>query len=158
MIRVPLIARLPGGAQAGRRLASQVSLVDVAPSVLDALGLPPLAGARGSSWWRALREGDGQPGGAPRYAFSEAAEYWDGFQATSVRSPHFKVIRRGAREEEIYDLVEDPQEERNLAGRPHLALRALRGQLEAFGGAPAAPQPDRDTQETLRALGYVDAR
>ncbi len=45
-----------------------------------------------------------------------------------------------------------------MAGRPHPALRELRGQLEAFGGAPAAPQPDRDTQETLRALGYVDAR
>ena len=39
VLRVPLIVRLPGGERAGERVAHPVSLCDVAPTVLDAVGL-----------------------------------------------------------------------------------------------------------------------
>jgi arylsulfatase A-like enzyme len=47
VVRVPLIVRFPGGAHAGRRVAEPVSLIDVVPTVLAALGLPPQEGVDG---------------------------------------------------------------------------------------------------------------
>ncbi len=48
LCRVPLVIRVPGGA-AGRRVPEMVSLVDVAPTLLELCGLPPLPEAEGRS-------------------------------------------------------------------------------------------------------------
>jgi arylsulfatase A-like enzyme len=41
LIHLPLLVRLPGGAEAGRRVAALTQPVDLLPMLLDAFGLPP---------------------------------------------------------------------------------------------------------------------
>src|SRR4029077_1979961 len=48
-LHVPLVIRLPDGRGAGARVQSRVRLADVAPTVLDALGVPPPAQMEGQS-------------------------------------------------------------------------------------------------------------
>jgi hypothetical protein len=48
-IHIPLVLRLPGGEGAGRRLDATVDLTDVAPTVLDVLGLPKVPEMQGES-------------------------------------------------------------------------------------------------------------
>jgi arylsulfatase A-like enzyme len=49
LIHLPLLLRLPGGAEAGRRVAALTQPVDLAPTLLDAFGLPPPPPAHGHS-------------------------------------------------------------------------------------------------------------
>ncbi len=58
---VPLIVRLPGGEQGGRRVAQPVDLLDLMPTVLDLTGSTPPAGLRGRSLMPLLLDGQGQP-------------------------------------------------------------------------------------------------
>ena len=46
-LRVPLIVRYPGNAHAGERRDELVSLVDIAPTLIHYMGLPPLEGIDG---------------------------------------------------------------------------------------------------------------
>ena len=70
-MRVPLILRGPG-VPAGRRIASVVRLVDVTPTLLDLLGLPPLPGVRGVSLRPLLEDPDGDLG---LVAYGESVEW-----------------------------------------------------------------------------------
>ena len=59
---------------------------------------------------------------------------------------------------ELYDLIADPGELRDLSGEED--TRALGAQLapsiQALQGVRAGPSADAATQEALRALGYLD--
>lgn len=57
-IRIPLVVKLPGGEGAGRRITEPVDLTDLAPTVLEALRLPPTAELQGESLLGLVR---GQP-------------------------------------------------------------------------------------------------
>jgi arylsulfatase A-like enzyme len=56
VMHVPLIVRMPG-ASGGRRVTERVGLVDVAPTILELAGAPPLPNADGRSLVAALRGG-----------------------------------------------------------------------------------------------------
>jgi arylsulfatase A-like enzyme len=70
-IRVPLVVKLPHQARSGGRIQTPVQHIDLLPTVLDWVGAPPLAGARGRSLRRLIEEGRddlGEPGHAGRRA------------------------------------------------------------------------------------------
>src|SRR6185503_11381517 len=52
-VHVPLLVRLPGGRAGGRSIDTLAQHVDILPTVLDAVGLPPRAGLPGASLVRA---------------------------------------------------------------------------------------------------------
>lgn len=60
-LHVPVLVRLPGGANAGRRVSDLVELTDVMPTVLALAGASPPAGSRGASLLPAL-DGSGGTG------------------------------------------------------------------------------------------------
>jgi hypothetical protein len=62
LVQVPLILRLPGRLPAGRRVAGLVSTIDVVPTALELLGLPPLGGLASRSFVDLVegREGGGE--------------------------------------------------------------------------------------------------
>lgn len=114
-IHVPLIISCPGRVRAGR-FAGLVELVDVAPTLLAALGLDASAGVQGRSLWPLLRTGDaGAAGRADVYCEHYNASDHPGVHATMVRTERYKLVRyHGTSWGELYDLEADPPEVVNL--------------------------------------------
>lgn len=134
-VKVPFIVRQPGVVPAGHRIAPQVRLLDVGPTLLDYAGLPPSPRHQGKSFLNLLR---GEAEAEERVAFIEGrmmrAVRAEGFKYF-WRLPGFEAIARGGQvrkvPEELYDLARDPREHHNLAGDPAQAERLAR--LRALG-------------------------
>jgi arylsulfatase A-like enzyme/Flp pilus assembly protein TadD len=154
-IRVPLILWRPGLLPAGKVVSPPVRVVDVAPTLLDYLGGPPLRAAHGRSLRRAVEGGDDA---APAvYAETWVPKlYMNGAALSALRTDRFKLIE--APRPELYDLAQDPGETRNRYADEPDTSRRLRAELErltAGGAAVTAGPVDGDAVEKLRALGYI---
>jgi arylsulfatase A-like enzyme/Tfp pilus assembly protein PilF len=159
--RVPLILNGPGVPR-GRSVAGNVGVVDLAPTLLDLLGLPPLPDVDGRSLVGVMKPGgeprakDDGPGYEMESFFPRFAYGWSPLRAW-VRGTH-KYIEAPA--PELYDLSADPGERRNLLEtRPEIAAGLARQLEERIGDDdPGAPQPDPELaaqRERLESLGYV---
>jgi choline-sulfatase len=151
-IRVPLLVKLPGGRRAGERVTRPVGLVDVLPTVVSALGLPPPAGVRGAS----LLDGDAK-GGASRRIYSETlyprlALGWS--ELFSLADARFQYIE--APRPELYDLATDPGEHRDLSSGKPEAFRAMRAELQRLPRSEAVPEnATAEEIAKLGSLGYI---
>lgn len=143
VLRVPLIARVPGalGGAARREL---VSLVDLAPTVLELLGLEPLPSMQGASL-APLLLGHPPSGGPQRAVYAEIGlegSHWG--RTTCVRTETHKYVLNdgsGRRHEQLFDLVADPWETENLAASDDVQLADLRRELVAWEArTPDAPR------------------
>jgi arylsulfatase A-like enzyme len=171
-LRVPLIFA-GHGIPSGRRVAEQVSLIDVAPTLLELLGVAPPPLLDGHSLVPALR-GEALPA---RTLFAEATApgrwrlpfHREPFNPPLIaaRSQQGKLlVHRPATGEPApplrYDLAADALEQQPhpLAGDELAAAQALvddylRGR-EGSGGTPApAPELDPELRKRLEDLGYV---
>jgi arylsulfatase A-like enzyme/Tfp pilus assembly protein PilF len=158
VLRVPWIVRGPGVPR-GRAIAEQVRTVDLFPTVLDALGIPLPGGLDGETLWPVLKGGT-RASAPASYAESYYPRFHYGWsELRSIRADGWKAI--DAPRPELYNLRDDPGELRNLyATQQALADRmiadAVRLDREMGGGETVAVrQPDRETMERLRSLGYV---
>jgi arylsulfatase A-like enzyme/Tfp pilus assembly protein PilF len=156
---VPMIVWWPGHLPSGSRVAPLVRAIDLAPTLLDLIGLPPLAGAEGRSLLPLVR---GHAAAAPASAYAETyfpLFYMNWSPLRSIQDDRWKFI--DAPTAELYDLTNDPREQTNLADREPARTEALRRALNALmpdGAARMAPdRMDRDTVERLASLGYVGA-
>jgi arylsulfatase A-like enzyme/Tfp pilus assembly protein PilF len=153
---VPLIVRTPWGWRGHR--ATQVSSVDIMPTVLDLVGLPPEPGIDGRPLVRALVDPSVELG---HVAYSETyfPRYHFGWQ-------HLRGLRNGkylyvdAPQRELYDLARDPGETTNIYKAGRKQAEELRAALEELARAGKESAPDRrqldpDTLQRLAALGYV---
>jgi arylsulfatase A-like enzyme len=160
VVHVPLALRVPG--LAARRVAAPVSMVDLAPTLLDAMGVAAPATFMGRSLLPLLR------GQAPRLEpiFAETELTATRYHAISVRDGrHDYVLRLGGSEpangtSALYDVRADPGEATELSGDPEAArLRSVAvAFLERQRSAAAPPREapiDGEAAETLRALGYI---
>ncbi|QDU68632.1 sulfatase [Engelhardtia mirabilis] len=181
--RVPLVVRFPGAwpeRPAGITRASDVSLADVAPTLLELLDLPPLPPAWGdaptgqscAANWLA-----GEAGDHPVFSDkSDGADLDGAIQIKAVRFRTMKLIRRftylrGADgpelrvlSDELYDLGSDPDETVNriddpaLAGwRERLTLDLVR-YFAADADLPAVAASIRAQREELRSGAADDVR
>lgn len=155
-LRVPLLVSLAGGRP--RTCVAPVSLIDVAPTLLDAAHLPPLPEAEGASLMSLL---EGKPRPARPAEYCETLYPENGFAHSrlyALRSPRWKYIR--APQPELYDLSADPAEARNLWSTQPDTVRAFGKRLDRYlRSLPAAPEmahtiSDAD-RERLESLGYV---
>jgi arylsulfatase A-like enzyme len=158
-IRIPLVLHGPG-ITPGRRESTQVSLFDLAPTILDWAGLPPLPTQRGRSLLRPLEAR--QAYGETDHGLNETRKLF--FRDGAGRSKVILTFDRASgdsRAEEWYDLGADPRETRN-APPPEAAAARLRSSLlerwkaarsQGEGGVPVDLSPEQ--MEQLRALGYV---
>jgi arylsulfatase len=122
-IHLPLIISWPGVIETGRRDSTMVELVDIAPTLLEATGLPFYPGMQGHSLWSTLT-GNGTPQTLRSHVYSE---YYNAMPwhknpipfATMVRSDRNKLVDfHGLGMGELYDLQEDPIERNNLWNNP----------------------------------------
>ncbi len=151
-LRVPLLVRGPGVA-AGRVVADPVDLVDVAPTVLQRLGVAALD-ADGVTLSPALAGAALAPRALYAESFAPLVDFgWSPLR--SMRDGRWKYI--AAPRPELYDVVADPGETRNLAGQRPQEARDLAARVDRISGPelPAAAAADPEAASRLRALGYV---
>jgi arylsulfatase A-like enzyme len=187
LLRVPLIFEFPGSWKAGLSVDQQVRLVDVMPTLLDAIGADPPVDLLGRSLLPMIRNGGHDPL-FPRYAFSEFM-WSDTYLRHSVRTNEYKLIRtfnRGSGSEAVgrdvppadlasfldpgglvdfkvtrglYDMIRDPGERFNLfrQQRPPAVAEELESVLDDWLRANAALF-DAEEPETLDLRGDIIER
>jgi arylsulfatase A-like enzyme len=159
-IRVPLLfwgATVPGGL----KVESLVRTVDVTPTILDMLKLPPLEGVQGASLLPLMK---GESLDLELVGYGESIEPHVVFGASVlrfVRKGQWKYIHKV--EPELFDLTGDPGELENLSSVHPEVVERLRAELSALiEGAPeqatgARTAIDPKTAAQLEALGYMAA-
>lgn len=170
-MRVPLVIRLPDdfrGAKRGQVIDDLVRVVDIAPTVLDALAIEPPKALDGVSLLPALTGGTLPP----LWAYAETEKSFVGVDPDAhiegiagkvrmVRDQNWKLLlvpKPDGPEYRLYDLRQDPRETTNLYSRhPEQAaelLERLQRILEADIDRRNEPQLTDSQKEHLRALGY----
>jgi tetratricopeptide (TPR) repeat protein len=133
-----------------------VSHVDFAPTMLELLGIQPDAKMQGKSLIAALNGSRMRE----RAAYSESMfpqfHYgWSPLKA--VTTSQYKFIE--APKPELYDRKADPGELKNIDSQKPDVVAEMRKELSAYlkldTVKPAPKQVDPETEEKLRALGYV---
>jgi arylsulfatase A-like enzyme len=162
LLHVPLLVRVPAWRERAHRIAARVSMLDLLPTLLELLDVPPPSDLRGRSLVPLMRE----PGRAPEPAPLLSEGYPFGLNQQSLVAGRFKLIRTlPTGRVELYDLEADPGEQRDLSeARPALRerlLEALERELPVAAPAPEDPlarpeQLDPDTRRRLQELGYID--
>lgn len=168
---VPLVIRFPPKVPQ-RIIEGQFRLMDVAPTILSLadLGRPEQFGTgdpegpyseQDLTPWMLESSPQDRP---PLLAFSELTDSEWGINMTSVRTETLKLIQNSSLkpEEELYDLVADPEEKTNLAGLDPQREHALRATLSEWTQRWATGlssvekiQLSKEQLERLRSLGYV---
>lgn len=173
-VHVPLLFWAAAGLPQGLRVPTFVSLADVAPTILELVGLPALAGIDGRSLAPAL-SGATLPAQPVLSALFLPDEAWR--RTLAIRSGDESHVLWKKRDAWLrFDVARDPGELRpgasSVAGRAALerydaevmALLATREQAAAAAAASAATAgaaaaPDRtlpsDVEARLRELGYL---
>jgi arylsulfatase A-like enzyme len=144
-IRSPLVVRYPAVTDAGSQIDELVSSVDIAPTVLEIAGVPiddqiqgrslvPLLQGRAVDWRHAVL--------VEFYTYENPFPWLLDMDYRAVRTDRYKYIHwmHHPDENELYDLIDDPYEMRNLIDDPSMVpvIRDLRDDmadavLEAMG-------------------------
>lgn len=150
--RIPLIVAFPDGRFEGRRVDAPTAMIDLMPTILEAVGVPPRGRMQGSSLLQTLRSG--RP---PRDEDVIGASY--------LRWPLKMLLNK----RQLFSLDEDPHESVDLfeadpertrsilaAGRD---LRRedirLRKRLRSVEGVPRELNLSPEEETRLRSLGYL---
>jgi len=157
-MHVPLVLKLPQQQMAGTRVSGRVSLVDVAPTVLEAAGVPVPSQMQGQSLLRIAKTKPTADQSV--YARSDFPQQGFGWSALeSWRAGRYLYVR--APKPELYDLSADPGSTRNVAQVSKATLDTIAGQLQAFDshlsgqGSQSASGLSTSEAQKLASLGYV---
>ena len=167
VLRVPLIISSPALIPSGLSIPTQVRSIDMVPTILQLLGIPPLAQHQGESLIPLLNLAS-----APeRPALSQIGEGNPAEKKNeliSFNTGNYKLIwDKQTDTKELYHLVTDPQEKNNIADEEKEKCRDLQTQINIFlqpsDESPFHYKPNRkkisldeDLLKRLRGLGYID--
>ena len=165
-LRVPLLIIPPKGREAGvAQVSAQVRSIDIAPTIMEYLGLTWSGPLDGQSL-QPLMSGATQEG--PPEAISVYVPEPDMFRAPakSVRTREWKLIKREAgfvsrdtwaqASSELYDLAQDPGELRDLAAdQPEQQQRLSAHLADVEDNAQERHELNEQEREQLKALGYI---
>lgn len=174
-LHVPLLFRLPGTFPPGTRVSQVVRSVDIAPTILAALGQPIPEVMEGVSLLPTLT---GKALNLEAYAESRRLEPsrmelgllhyplevpgLEGKQ-TMLRSGELKLVRHPRKdgvEYRLYDTASDPEEAHDLAAERPDDLAAMKARMEDWRSRDTKPESDAELSHEdilkLRALGYVN--
>ena len=128
-----LMMNIPGVTKPGGRCARTVSLMDIYPTLVEALGVPARTDLEGHSLLPLLRD--------PKAPRREPAITTFGRANHTVRTERWRYIQYRDYTEELYDHASDPNEWTNVAGHPKNA--AVKAELRKWLPATDAPDSPR---------------
>ncbi len=167
LIRIPLIVHLPGSESMRQpmQIDRLVAMVDIAPTVLDYVGLADEASGMDGSSLRALIE---RSEASERIAFVNAIE----FGVARTKQWKYRRVKKPFGEhppgESLFQIADDALEERDVAQQHPEQLLRLRQSYDAFvqelrqrrrsspTSSAVSPEMDPETAERLRRLGYTE--
>jgi arylsulfatase A-like enzyme len=158
-VHVPLVVKLPNNKLANRQVKNRVSLVDVAPTLVETAGVSVPPKMQGQSLLRVAQSSSQMD--QPAYSRTDLPAY--GFHCSPIeswRAGKYLYIR--APKPELYDLTSDSGAAHNLAGTSKAILDTMASQLQAFDrrigtGSSGDSQASLTSSEMqkLASLGYV---
>src|SRR5260370_19363622 len=141
-IQVPLLLKLPAGRLGGKRVEERVALDEVAPTLLEAAGIPAPAAMQAHSLFPlfleektdAAKSAAGAPGKTQeRPVYSETNYAHRAFGWSELRSWRTgKYLYVQAPKRELYDQSSDPDSIKNLAPAAKAVADTLESQLADF--------------------------
>jgi len=152
LLRVPLI--IAGPSIEPTTSSQQVSLLDLAPTILDLVGLEPSEKMEGESFTPAVFD--------EKIDDRTAMSISDNGEVFGCRTTEWKYITRWNDDEAyLYDLSSDPVESRNLYGEYPEIVNHFESLIEEYrNGIDTASETNIDhsseVQQRLADLGYVD--
>jgi arylsulfatase len=157
VVRVPLV--FWGPMVAPGREQQPVSLIDIAPTLLDVAGIPIPEGVEGISLGANLR--DAEP--IPQRTFTFELPLWGPKRIGALRWPHKFESLPDSDRHRLFDLDADPEERDNVGPRRPAIRERLRTELttrletaRALRGPPKQADVDEETETMLRSLGYIE--
>jgi N-acetylglucosamine-6-sulfatase len=129
-IRLPLVVRYPGLTPADKPkvIEQQVLTVDMAPSLLELCGAPPLQNIHGRSWVKLVRQGDSEWRKSWFYHYNYEKQFPYTPNVRGVRTEQWKYMHYphgdGGPDRhmaELYNIEFDPEERHNLIDNPKYA-------------------------------------
>ena len=158
-IRIPLLLWRPGRLPAGLVVSPPVRATDLAPTLLELVGAPPLNAPHGRSLLPLIT---GRASSEPEPVYAETylpQFYLNWAPLRTLRDERWKFI--DAPQPELYDLTKDPAESNNVFDTQPRTGEAMRAALARLtGGTPGAmtaARVDREVAAKLAALGYIGA-
>lgn len=168
-LQVPLLGRGPGNFSGGRQIAAPVKVLDLVPTILDFLDIESDVDWEGSSLLPLIENEKSEETGKPifleenldgNYILSGVIKNNEWKHILTEKSALRDVTKEGR--EELYNLVQDPQESNNLVDREPEMLETMRNYLIGFKNRlpaqernPSQVKIDPETIRQLRALGYL---
>jgi arylsulfatase A-like enzyme len=159
-LRVPLLVRWPGVVTAGSTCQTPIVLTDLVPTLLEAAGIEPaktVGPLDGVSLTKVLR-GESLPARALHWHFPNYTNQ-GGRPAGAIREGDWKLIEHfedgGV---ELYNLMEDLGETKDLAASEPARADDLRGKLQAWQASVGArmPMPNPEFDAALHHRLYVE--
>jgi choline-sulfatase len=161
-IHVPLLVKLPAAGSARQTIESRVGLVDIAPTILQEVGIAAPATIQGQSLL-GLMKSKSRSSAQDRPEYSETDYPYHAFGWSSLRAWRAgKYLYVDAPQRELYDQPRDPEASHNLAKSAPSVTDTMASQLDDFrrrtgraGQTEVALTPRQ--AEQLQALGYVSS-
>jgi arylsulfatase A-like enzyme len=157
LLRVPLIIRCPALLKSPISIDQQVGLLDIAKTVLDSVGLDKKMKTSGVDLIHLAQK---IPSDYQRSIVSHNFVR----EVHSLRTGNWKLIQTGEPESfELYDLVRDPLESKNVLKNEHSLAVDLKSKLGGILHSPGSANSTWTTDELsaeqiekLKSLGYVN--
>jgi arylsulfatase A-like enzyme len=164
LIRVPLIVKYPGREAPTETDDSEVQLIDVFATILDHLGLGIPPDVQGSPL-RDVRHpviAEFFPLESMGRSLRKSTKEWRG-DIRTIHQGNYKFVWSSLGRHQLFDLLIDPGESKNLAGELTDVAASMQAELRDYLATLPEPAPDGDerrvdpeTEEALRNLGYLE--
>jgi arylsulfatase A-like enzyme/Tfp pilus assembly protein PilF len=151
VLHVPLVLKLPGQARAGETVGDPVGLIDIMPTVLE------LTRTRGPAKLPGVSLLAHPPAAGQRRIYSETLYpriHLGWSELRSLEGSDFHFIQ--APKPELYDVVSDPGETKNVLMDQRRVYASMKADLDAYGNKVDIPTSiNREEAAKLTALGYL---
>lgn len=140
----------------GMRVTQQARAVDVLPTLLDLVGGQPPSGIQGTTLTPTFTGKDPAPWSYIETLYPKINMGWT--ELKGMRSNRWKYIR--APKPELYDLLNDPSELRNVISSHPAEREQAEAQLQTISGGQSEEKVqtaavDQHTLQQLKSLGYL---